>query len=240
MTARFWAIADTHLSFAKSRDMARFGDKWANHEALIAEHWRTRIAPDDIVLLPGDVSWAGTPKRVLPDLEWLAQLPGRKLLLRGNHDHWWRSIDAARKIAEPLGFQILEGDSILIDGVVVCGAMGHVAPGDPYFTIDPKKDRYTRELLRLEAALQHGQRQRAPGQPMILMTHYPPFTSEGKPTAYSDLITQYQPTLCLYGHLHRSKEWEIAVQGLRDGVTYRLVAADYIEMTPQLIWTNEE
>ncbi len=239
MSVRFWAISDTHLSFGKPKDMARFGERWGDHTERIADAWRSRVAADDVMLLPGDISWAQTQTKVLPDMDWLTSLPGRKVLLRGNHDHWWKSIDVARKITEPLGLYTLEGDSITLDGVILCGAMGHLAPDDPYYVEDTKKDRYQRELTRLEAALQSGAEQRLRGQPMILLMHYPPFTSEGKPTAYVDLITHYRPTLCLYGHLHRSAEWKVAMNGVYEGVTYRLVAADYLEMIPQWVLTTE-
>jgi predicted phosphohydrolase len=115
--------------------------------------------------------------------------------------------------------------------------MGHIAPEDPYYKPDPQKDRYTRELLRLEAALAHASAERLPGEPVILMMHYPPFTSEGKPTAYSALIEAYHPDIVLYGHLHRAKEWEVAVQGTLNGVRYQLVAADYLGMKPAHILT---
>ncbi len=218
--------------------MARFGEKWRDHEQRIAAAWQAQVAADDVVLLPGDVSWAQSPARAARDLEWLKALPGRKVLLRGNHDHWWRSIDIARKIAVPLGFLVLEGDSVDLDGVIVCGAMGHVAPHDPFYVEDQRKDRYHRELRRLEAALQHGAERRAAAQPMILMMHYPPFTSEGHMTEFAELIARYKPTLCVYGHLHRSHEWTVARRGDYQGVDYRLVAADFIEMAPQLVWTT--
>jgi hypothetical protein len=239
MPIHFWAIADTHLSFGKPKNMARFGGKWVNHEETIAHHWQALIAPDDVVLLPGDISWASSVPKVIPDLKWLAALPGRKVLLRGNHDHWWKNVSTARAAVEPFGLSLLEGDSIELNGVIICGAMGHIAPGDPYYDSSDKKDRFNRELVRLEAALKHGTERRAPDQPMILMTHYPPFTSEGKPSAYSELVAKMKPTLCLYGHLHHRKEWDVAVNGIQDEVDYRLVAADFIEMIPQRIWTVE-
>jgi uncharacterized protein len=236
MRTRFWAIADTHLSFARPKDFTIFGEKWTNHTDNIAAAWKSRIAPEDIVLLPGDVSWAQSRARLEPDLQWLEALPGRKVLLRGNHDRWWRDVKRVRKIVEPRGFYALEGDSIILDDVVIAGAMGHVAPDDPFYVDDPSKDRFNRELNRLEYALQHATAHRKTGQPLILMMHYPPFTSEGRPTAYVDVITQYQPTLCLYGHLHRHSEWEVARNGLYEGVTYVLVASDYLGMSPRLIW----
>jgi uncharacterized protein len=237
MPIRFWAIADTHLSFGKPKDMARFGDRWVEHTESLAAAWKKQVRPDDVILLPGDVSWAQSMNKLWPDLEWLCSLPGRKVLVRGNHDHWWKDIYSVRKIVEPMGFYALEGDSIDLDGVLICGAMGHIAPDDPYYRADAKKDRYTRELKRLENALEHATAERKPGQPLLLMMHYPPFTSDGKPTAYVDLITWYQPTICLYGHLHRQSEWEVARSGLHNGVHYELVASDYLGMMPRLIWS---
>ncbi|MEP7285270.1 MAG: metallophosphoesterase [Chloroflexota bacterium] len=236
---RFWTIADTHLSFGKPKPMARFGDQWIDHPESIATAWKRDIAPDDVVLIPGDISWAQTVTKFEADLVWLSALPGRKVLVRGNHDHWWKEIGQVRKIVEPFGFYALEGDSITLDGVVICGAMGYLAPDDPYYVEDPRKDRYHRELTRLERALKHGTEQRTPGQVMILMMHYPPFTSEGKPTGFVDLITQYQPTICVYGHLHRRSEWDVACNGLYNGVRYVLTAADYLEMTPHLLLDQE-
>lgn len=233
---RFWAIADTHLSFGKPRDMTRFGEKWRDHTERLAAAWQTHVAPQDVVLIGGDISWASSKSRVLPDLRWLAELNGTKVLLRGNHDHWWDDIHVARNLAEPLGFYLLEGDAVRLSGAVICGTMGHLAPNDPYYAPDPKKDRFSRELARLESALQQGQALRQDGEPLFVLMHYPPFTSDGQPTAYSALIARYQPTACLYGHLHHDKEWELAQQGLYEGVHYHLVAADYLHMTPRLVW----
>ncbi len=236
MQTRIWAIADTHLSFGKPKDMARFGEKWIGHPDKLALAWRSLIAPDDVVLIGGDISWAQSVNKIYPDLDWLAELPGRKVLLRGNHDHWWKDVYHVRKIVEPRGFYALEGDSLSIDGVVVCGAMGHIAPEDPYFVEDPKKDRYRRELKRLENALEDATTRCSDGQPIILMMHYPPFTSDGKPTAFVELINHYRPTVCLYGHLHYRKEWDLACLGSHNGVYYQLIAADFLGMSPLLIW----
>lgn len=221
--------------------MSRFGERWQDHPAALAANWRERVRPSDVVLLPGDISWAQTPNKILPDLKWLAELPGRKVLLRGNHDHWWKDIAQVRKIVEPLGFYALEGDSVTFDDVVICGGMGHIAPEDPYYVEDPRKDRYKRELNRLESALQHAADHQKSGQPVILIMHFPPFTSQGKPTAYVDLITQYQPTMCVYGHLHRATEWEVAHNDSQyRGVWYYLAAADFLGMLPRLLLPSEK
>jgi uncharacterized protein len=156
-------------------------------------------------------------------------------LLRGNHDHWWKNIYHVRKMLEPWGFYALEGDSITLDDVVLCGAMGYIAPEDPYFATDVRKDRYQRELTRLEKALRIANEKRQPDQPMVVLMHYPPFTSTGQPTAFVNLISLYKPTMCLYGHLHRRDEWQLACNQDYNGVLYQLVAADFLEMTPRLM-----
>jgi predicted phosphohydrolase len=129
-----------------------------------------------VILIAGDISWAQSFNKIWPDLEWLCGLPGRKVLLRGNHDHWWKNIYIVRKIIEPMGFYALEGDSIVLDGVLICGAMGHLAPEAPITQRTRKRARYTRELKRLERPGTCYAR-REPG-PLLLMMHYPPFTSE--------------------------------------------------------------
>ncbi|HLY26788.1 MAG TPA: metallophosphoesterase [Aggregatilineales bacterium] len=239
MQTRFWAIGDTHLSLAKPKDMSRFSERWLDHIDRLAREWKREIAPNDVVLLAGDVSWAQSVNKVLPDLGWLRTLPGRKVLLRGNHDHWWKDVERVRKIVEPMGFYALEGDYLEFDGVLLCGAMGHIAPEDPFYKADPRKDRYNRELKRLELALRKATEKREADQPLLLIMHYPPFTSEGKPTAYVDLITRYQPTVCVYGHLHRDAEWEVACKGEYEGVLYILAASDYLQMIPTQVWPQQ-
>ncbi len=236
----FWALADTHVSFGKPKDMARFGERWTNHAERIAAAWRTQIAPDDVVLVAGDLSWAGKPGKVEADLAWLAALPGRKVIVRGNHDHWWRTIDEVRQLVTPLGLIALEGDCIVIDDVLVCGTMGYISPSDPYYDPELPKDseRYARELGRLTSALDCAAAQRTPGQRLIVMLHYPPFTSQGQPTAFVEAISRAAPTLCVYGHLHRSAEWQVAVNTIYQGVEYRLVAADFVQMTPQRLFDS--
>ena len=239
--ASFWAIGDTHLSFGKPKDVSRFGERWLNHTDRIRESWLAQVAPDDVVMIVGDVSWADKPSKVIADLTWLRELPGRKILLRGNHDHWWRSIHDVRALIAPYGLEAIEADTLLIDGVIVCGTMGWLSPGDPYFHADQPKDpeRYARELGRLESALIAGTAIRSDHQPLIVLLHYPPFTSDAQPTAFSQAISRARATLCVYGHLHRSSEWEIAINEVRDGVQYKLIASDFVNMTLQKIWQTD-
>lgn len=232
-----WAIADLHLSFARPRDFTRFGEKWRDHEARIAAAWAERVGPEDIILLPGDLSWAKRLDRAQPDLDWVSRLPGRKVLVRGNHDWWWKDLDQVREIL-PDGFQAVQGSCLELDGALICGTMGHIAPNDPYFQ-KRKLPSYQRELGWLKDALTSAATQHSNGQPTVLMMHYPPFTSDGQPSGFSEMIAAFAPEVCVYGHLHMDYEWETAVDACRDRTRFHLVAADYLAMTPRRVWPPE-
>jgi len=239
VTVTAWAISDIHLSFAKPRDQTRFGEKWRDHTDRIEAAWRARIKPTDIILLPGDLSWAHHARDVRPDVAWLEALPGRKVLVRGNHDYWWKRLHQIRHEVLPDDIQAVQGSCLTIDGVLVCGTMGHLAPNDPYYQSRKHKS-YQRELHWLKSALAQAQANRAPNQPVLLMMHYPPFTSDGQPNSFTEIIEQYRPEACVYGHLHFEHEWQVAVKERRGHTTYHLVTCDYLDMVPQRIWPPED
>jgi len=234
---RIWAISDLHLSLARPRDQTRYGAVWRDHVARIRAAWEERIAPGDTVLLPGDLSWAHSPLQVRPDIDWLAALPGRKVLARGNHDFWWKKPEQVCRVL-PADMLAVQGSCVRLDGVLICGTMGHIAPNDPYFQRHKLRS-YHRELHWLQRSLQEAQGQRADGEPLILMLHYPPYTSTGQASGFTEVICRFRPDVCVYGHLHLPGEWTAAITGERDGTRYHLVAADYVNMIPQRIWPPE-
>ncbi|MBN2469331.1 MAG: metallophosphoesterase [Anaerolineae bacterium] len=234
-----WAISDTHLSFAKPRDQTRFGEIWSNHAQRIKDAWEARVHPEDLVLLPGDLSWAHSAQVVQPDVDWLAALPGRKILARGNHDFWWKKLEQVRRQVLRPEVYAVQGTCLALDGLLVCGTMGHVAPNDPYFQ-KHKQRSYQRELHWLRQSLIEAEHLRANGEPVLLMMHYPPFTSDGQKSGFTEIIEQFQPNICVYGHLHFAHEWAVAADGIRHGTHYHLVAADYLNMTPRKIWPDTE
>lgn len=206
--------------------------------ARLRAAWEERVAPGDVVLLPGDLSWAHSPLQVLPDVQWLASLPGRKVLVRGNHDFWWKKLEQVRRQVLPADILAVQGSCVRLDGVLVCGTMGHIAPNDPYYQPHKLKS-YRRELHWLRQALQTAQEQRTNGEPVILMLHYPPYTSSGQASGFTEVIRHFQPDACVYGHLHLPGEWATAITGEREGTRYHLVAADYVNMIPQRVWPLE-
>ncbi len=231
---RIWAIADLHLSFATPKPMDVFGERWRNHPGRLAAAWHERIADDDVVLLAGDNSWALKLPDALVDLQWIAALPGHKVLTKGNHDYWW---DAARKRrAElPASLTLVEADAAVCGDWVLCGTRAWLTPGHP--TFDPATDEriYARELGRLERALAAAQRLAEGSRPIGVLLHYPPFFPDGRPTRFAEMLSAAAVAFCVYGHLHRRADWNVAVQGERGGVRYHLTAGDFLNFVPSLI-----
>ena len=231
---RIWAIADFHLSFAKPKPMEVFGERWRDHPTKIAAAWRAMVASDDLVLLAGDTSWALKLPDALVDLAWIAALPGQKVLTKGNHDYWW---DMARKRrAElPPSLTLIEADAVICGDWVLCGTRAWLTPGHPSF--DPTTDEriYNRELGRLERALESAKRLSGGVKPIGVLLHYPPFYPDARPTRFAELLAAAGVAFCVYGHLHRRADWNVAVQGVRQGVRYHLTAADYLNFAPSLI-----
>ena len=117
---RLFALSDPHLSLSGAKPMDVFGSRWDNHAERLAANWRRLVGADDIVLIPGDISWAMRLDMAKPDLEWLAALPGRKILLRGNHDYWWQSLGKLAALNLPDIF-FVQNNHVVIDGVAVGG-----------------------------------------------------------------------------------------------------------------------
>ena len=213
-----FAIADLHLP-AQQKPMDVFGDHWRDHFQRIREDWLACVTPGDLVLLPGDISWAMRLEDAAEDLKSIAGLPGKKLLLRGNHDYWWGSIGRVRR-AMGEGMIALQNDSVLIDGRLYAGSRGWTLPGPDFSEEDARI--YARERLRLEMSLQDARR-RDEHAPITAMMHFPPLTDEAP--GFSDILERYGVTDCVYGHLHGAAIYG-AVRGLRGGVRYHQVSCD--------------
>ncbi len=228
-----YAIGDPHLSRVAAKPMDIFGPAWADHANRLAAGWQAVVQAGDVVLVPGDISWAMTLAEALPDLQDLDSLPGTKLLIQGNHDYWWQSVSKIRQLPMP-GMRFIQNDHVRLDGqVAVCGTRGWLLPGDRGWGDDPEHNQkiYARELQRLQLSLQSALK--AGAAEIVVMLHYPPVGPGGAPTEFSRLLAATPGvSLCVYGHLHGAAAHERAFQGELDGVTYRLVAGDYLGFVP--------
>lgn len=120
---RLFAIGDLHMPGGDNKPMDVFGAHWENHLEKIAADWRKRVAPEDLVLIPGDISWAMQLKAAAVDLAWIGDLPGQKLLIKGNHDYWWTSLTQIRSVL-PANMQVLQVSALEMENCVVCGSRG--------------------------------------------------------------------------------------------------------------------
>lgn len=230
---RLFGISDLHLSHRSDKPMDRFGDHWAGHAQRMAQSWDALVQPDDVVLCPGDISWALKLEEADQDLAWLGKRPGTKVLCRGNHDYWWSGIGKVRQALPPNTFA-LQNDAIDLGDYVICGSRLWAAPGALDFQASDQKI-YEREVLRLKMSLQAGTRLAA-GRMLVAAVHYPPFAANGRHTDFSRLICDSDAKLCVYGHLHGARSHATAVEGLRDGVVFHLIACDRLDFVPKALW----
>ncbi len=225
---KLFAIADLHLPGGDDKPMNVFGPHWEGHFDRIREDWLRRVGPDDAVLIAGDISWAMQMKDAVPDLRAIGELPGRKYLIKGNHDYWWSSVTRVQE-AMPAGMTALQHSAADLGDWVVCGTRGWVFPtGDEPLAPEDGKI-YRRELMRLEMALQAAVKL-AQGRPVVAMTHYPPLYEAQRDTAFSELMTRYGVTAAVYGHLHGSGI-RAGFNGAHRGVRYRLTSCDSLDFT---------
>ena len=216
---KIFAISDLHLSINSNKPMDIFGPVWENYLDTVKNDWREKVSDDDIVLLAGDFSWAMKLEDAVPDMEYLSSLPGKKIIIRGNHDYWWNAIGKVRSVL-PSGFYALQNDAIKIGHYIFCGTRG--------WTFDDDK-MLNRELIRLEMSLENAKALREDGDEIICMMHYPPFLKGNLDTPYTALIEKYGVKAVVYGHLHGksyvSHPFEIDIKGAR----YYLTSCDLRE-----------
>ena len=216
-----YAIGDLHLPGGDDKPMAVFGAHWEGHWEKICQDWRARVTTQDVVLIPGDISWAMQLEHALDDLHAIAALPGRKILLRGNHDYWWSSLTRVRE-ALPEGMYALQNDAMTLEGITFCGSRGWTCPQSAGDTENERL--YARELLRLRMSLECA-RKRSPDGPVVALTHFPPLGEGGVRTRVSDLMAEFHGNDVVYGHLHGASI-KTAYSGQVDGVRYHYVACD--------------
>ena len=226
---QIYAIADLHLSLTAEKPMDVFGEAWRGHAEKLERNWRETVGEEDLVLIPGDISWAMQLSAALPDLSFIGNLPGRKILLKGNHDYWWSAIGRVRA-SLPTGMRALQNDSIVENGVGICGSRGWLCPGSSNFSQDDEKI-YLRELDRLTLSLQS----LPPVETKIAMLHFPPFSDKDRASGFSERLEAAGVTIAVYGHLHGEAN-RYAFEGEKNGVTYHCVAADKLDFTPKRIY----
>ncbi len=253
---KIFAVGDLHLSHSGEKPMDIFGSQWKNHADKIAENWKALVGEGDLVLIPGDLSWAMHLEEAAADLQWINELPGKKVLLKGNHDYWWPGISRLRTQYKDSSLFFLQNDSFTFGQAAIGGTRLWDAPDIdlPYFdplqnpTTDNKpalnsygsdEERareekiFKRELGRLELSLASMDRT-APLR--IVMTHFPPTNESGKDTILTRILEAHKINICVFGHLHSlelpyGKTWDYE----KNHVRYVLVSCDAVKFSPYFL-----
>lgn len=225
-----YAIGDLHLSLSSNKPMEIFGDGWRDYVARIREGFSV-LTEDDVTVLCGDLSWGMSLEESLEDFRFIDALPGKKYLLKGNHDYWWNSMTKMTRFFEEKGFtslKILHNTCYFYGNVALCGSRGWFFEEEGPDKAQNEKI-LNREVGRLETSLKA-----AGDKEKLCFLHYPPIFKGYRCPPVLDLLTQYGVTTCYYGHLH-GKSLRRAVQSTWNGVAYRLVSADYLNFQPEKI-----
>lgn len=240
-----WALADLHLALLlPDKDMAFFGSPWENYVNKIEKAWKACVKQDDLVLIAGDVSWAKDLEGAKNDLAFINSLPGKKVLLKGNHDYWWPSSSKLHKALPPsIGF--VYGSCFNYNGVCVAGARLWDHPEIDYsdlvrFEKNPREKKkevpdkekmlamFKKDLARLERTLESMPEN---SKLKIAMTHYPPIDREGKCRVVHEKLIEHHVNYCVFGHLHNIEKEKFPHLDF-DALPYYLTSSDFLDFKP--------
>lgn len=213
-----FAISDLHLSFANNKPMDIFGGNWVGHVDKIKQDWEKQVRENDLVLLPGDFSWAMHLQETVEDFTFLNKLPGKKLLLKGNHDYWWTTLASMRKFLEENNFENIDfiyNNSYLFEDYIICGSRGWtVSEGEENEKI------INREKIRLELSITDGIKRFGENKKKIVCMHYPPSEE------FQEIIKKYNANIVIYGHLHGVTKKDV-IEEIINEIEYKMVSCDY-------------
>lgn len=227
---RIYAIGDLHLSSDGAKPMDIYGGQWIRHAERLKEKWERLVEDGDIVIIPGDISWALKRQDAKQDLDWISELPGEKVLVKGNHDLWWSSVTKLNQMYDNMFF--LQNNCYAFNDTAICGSRGWVCPDDVDFTAQDEKI-YKREIGRLRLSLESAREAKV--EQIIGAMHFPPATDITEGSGFTKLFEEYEVKLVVYGHLHGPDASIRGIHGSYNGVEYRLVSCDHLKCCPLLI-----
>ena len=221
-----FVIGDLHLSLGSEKPMDIFGGRWQNYMEKIQAGFSAVITDDDYVVLCGDTSWGMSIEESLPDFQYIENLPGKKIILKGNHDYWWTTASKAKRFFEENDLhtiEILHNNSFAFGDYAICGTRGWFYEEEA----DPHNDKILkRECMRLEASLES-----AGSAEKLVFLHYPPKYNSYECPEILEILEKYNVKRCFYGHIH-SHACASAFNGELNGVQYHLISADYLNFVP--------
>ena len=224
-----FAISDLHLALSGDKPMSVFGENWNNHDENIKRNWIEKIKEQDTVLIAGDISWSMNIEDGIRELQWINELPGNKIIIKGNHDYWWSSITKLNKMYDNMHF--IQNNYYTYKDYAICGTRGWICPGGESFTEHDKKI-FDRELNRLRLSLDGAVS--AGYKKFIVMLHYPPTNDKFIQSGFTEIFQEYGVEKVIYGHLHGPFHYKV-LNGNLDGIQYIITSCDYLNFEPLLI-----
>lgn len=226
-----YVMGDLHLPFGVNKPMDVFGDGWQGYTEKIKEDWNKKVKNEDTVILAGDFSWATYLEDTYKDFEYLCALPGKKIMLKGNHDYWWTTIKSMKKYLEENNFNNIDfiyNNSFLIEDKIIVGTRG-------WALLDTENSRkmVKREAARLELSLKSAIEKYGEQKEIICIMHYPPVLATYMKNEYTynseflDVMKKYNVKRCYYGHLHGASHKD-AIEGNVEGINLKLISGDYL------------
>lgn len=223
---KIFAISDLHLSINNPKPMNIFGEVWDYYIDDIFEDWKEKVNQEDIVLLAGDFSWAMKLEDTKKDFELLKNLPGKKIIIRGNHDYWWKGISSVRNFI-PEGFYAIQNDAIKFENIIICGTRGWTVPEDGQEQTAEDKKIFDREIIRLEMALVEANKLKtSEDDKIVVMIHYPPCNFKRDDSEFTKLLEKYNVSAVVYGHLHGYKKASLYFK--KNNIDYYLTSCDMV------------
>lgn len=233
-----YVIGDLHLPFGENKPMDIFGGNWEGYTEKLSEDWKEKVKPEDTVILAGDFSWATYLKDTYKDFEFINNLPGKKIMLKGNHDYWWTTIKNMKEYLKENNFENIEflhNNSYLIEDKVIVGTRGWALTDT-----ENSSKMVKRESLRLELSIKDALEKYGENKEIICIMHYPPLVKTKMKNEYTydseflNIMKKYNIKKCYYGHLHGASHAE-AVEGEIDGIEFYLISGDYVRFKLQII-----
>jgi predicted phosphohydrolase len=228
---KVFALSDLHLSFESDKPMNVFGENWEDYENRIIKNWNSIVGSEDLVIVAGDISWAISIENTRKYFDFIDKLNGRKVIIRGNHDYWWKAIGVVRDWI-PSTISAIQNDAIDFGDVIVCGSRGWLIHEREKQPSAEDLKMINRELIRIEMSLQKAIKLKGDSdKEIICVLHYPPFNSSLDESEFTKLIERYNIKKVVFGHLHGKNKYPNGTIEL-NGVIYYLSSCDRVNFTP--------
>lgn len=233
-----YVIGDLHLPFGIDKPMDIFGEKWQGYTEKLKEDWNNKVKPEDTVILAGDFSWATYLQDTYNDFKYIQNLPGKKIMLKGNHDYWWTTVKSMKEYLKENNFKnidFLYNNSFCIEDKIIVGTRGWAL-----LDTENSSKMIKRESLRLEISIKDAIQNYGEDKEIICIMHYPPLTKTKMRNDYMydseflEIMKRYHVKRCYYAHLHGAAHAD-AVEGNIEGIEFYLISGDYIEFNLKLI-----